>query len=85
MDKDYSNPATVEFALNEWADVFRRLPRIDAVFVPGGDPGDAEPKYLMALLEKQTQSLHKYPSQGADVDVAAELLHAMDARNGSAS
>src|ERR1019366_179822 len=52
MDRDYSNPATVEFALNEWADVFRRLPRIDAIFVPGGDPGDAQPKYLMALLEK---------------------------------
>jgi hypothetical protein len=60
MDRDYSKPETVQFALNEWAEVFRRLPRIDAVFVPGGDPGDAEPKYLMALLEKQTQSLHKF-------------------------
>jgi Glycosyl hydrolase family 20, domain 2 len=60
MDQDYSNPATVEFALNEWAEVFRRLPRIDAVFVPGGDPGSTEPKYLMALLEKQTTNLHKF-------------------------
>ncbi|MCU1258940.1 MAG: hypothetical protein JWO80_1825 [Bryobacterales bacterium] len=59
MDKDYSDPATVDFALKEWAEVFRRLPRIDAVFVPGGDPGHTRPKYLMALLEKQTQSLHK--------------------------
>lgn len=60
MDKDYSDPATVEFALKEWAEVFRRLPRIDAVFVPGGDPGHTRPKYLMALLEKQTESLHRY-------------------------
>ncbi len=60
MDRDYSNPATVEFALKEWAGVFERLPRIDAVFVPGGDPGNAEPKYLMALLEKQTQNLHRF-------------------------
>jgi hypothetical protein len=60
MDRDYSNAATVEFALKEWADVFRRLPRIDAVFVPGGDPGNAEPKYLMPLLEKQTRSLHQF-------------------------
>ena len=60
MDRDYSNPATVEFALKEWAEVFRRLPRVDAVFVPGGDPGSTEPKYLMALLEKQTESLHKF-------------------------
>jgi hypothetical protein len=34
MDKDYSDPKTVEFALEEWAEVFKKLPRIDAVFVP---------------------------------------------------
>jgi hypothetical protein len=60
MDKDYSDPAQVEFALKEWAEVFRRLPRIDAIFVPGGDPGHTQPKYLFALLEKQTASLHRY-------------------------
>ncbi len=60
MDRDYSKPETVDLALQEWAEVFRRLPRIDAVFVPGGDPGNAEPKYLMALLEKQTASLHRF-------------------------
>ncbi len=60
MDKDYSDSATVEFALKEWAEVYRRLPRIDAIFVPGGDPGHTQPKYLLALLEKQTASLHKY-------------------------
>ncbi len=60
LDKDYSDAATVEFAMKEWADVYRRLPRIDAIFVPGGDPGHTRPKYMMALLEKQTQSLHKF-------------------------
>jgi hypothetical protein len=60
MDKDYSNPATVEFALKEWGEVFRQLPRIDAVFVPGGDPGHTQPKYLLALLEKETAVLHRY-------------------------
>ncbi|MBL8230801.1 MAG: hypothetical protein JNL98_20070 [Bryobacterales bacterium] len=60
LDKDYSDPATVEFALKEWADVFRKLPRIDHVFVPGGDPGHTQPKYLMALLEKQTANLRKF-------------------------
>jgi hypothetical protein len=59
MDKDYSDPATVEFALKEWGDVFKELPRIDAVFVPGGDPGHTRPKHLMALLEKQTHVLHR--------------------------
>jgi hypothetical protein len=59
MDRDYSDPKTVEFALHEWGEVFRQLPHIDAVFVPGGDPGHTEPKYLMGLLEKETELLHK--------------------------
>jgi hypothetical protein len=60
MDKDYSDPKTVESALKEWGDVFKRLPRLDQVFVPGGDPGHTQPKYMMALLERQTENLHKY-------------------------
>lgn len=59
MDRDYSDPATVRKALDEWGGVFERLPRIDAVFVPGGDPGHTQPKHLMALLEKETEVLHK--------------------------
>ncbi len=59
MDKDYSDAATVDFALKQWDEVYRRLPRIDAIFVPGGDPGHTRPKYLMALLEKQTELLHR--------------------------
>ena len=60
MDPDYSDPKTVERALAEWGEVFRRLPRIDAVFVPGGDPGHTRPRVLMALLEKQEQSLRRH-------------------------
>src|SRR5262245_27080026 len=30
LDRDYSDPKTVEFALNEWGEVFKKLPRIDA-------------------------------------------------------
>jgi hypothetical protein len=60
LDKDYSDSKTVEFALREWEEVFSKLPRIDAVFVPGGDPGHAQPKHLMTLLEKQTANLHRF-------------------------
>jgi hypothetical protein len=60
MDPDYSDRATVESALHEWGEVFRQLPRIDAVFVPGGDPGHTRPQYLMALLAKETEVLHRY-------------------------
>lgn len=60
LDSDYSDPKTVEFALREWGEVFSKLPRLDAVFVPGGDPGRTPPKLLMALLAKQTENLHRY-------------------------
>ena len=46
MDDDYSKPATVDFALKEWAEVFRALPRVDAVLVPGGDPGHTPPRLM---------------------------------------
>ena len=60
MDRDYTDPKTVDAALAEWGEVFRRLPRVDAVFVPGGDPGHTEPKVLLAFLEKETEVLHRY-------------------------
>ena len=52
MDQDYGNPRTVESALKEWGDVFRRLPRVDAVLVPGGDPGHSRPRVPMDFLAK---------------------------------
>ena len=60
MELDYANPQTVASELREWGEVFRKLPRVDAVFVPGGDPGHSPPKVLMAFLEKETQVLHRY-------------------------
>jgi hypothetical protein len=60
MDKDYGDPQTVNSALSEWEAVFKMLPRVDVVFVPGGDPGHTEPKYLLNLLQKQKAGLQKY-------------------------
>lgn len=64
MDRDYSDSATVENSLTSWGRIFSSLPRVDAVFVPGGDPGHTQPKYLMALLERQKQNLRKYHPKG---------------------
>jgi hypothetical protein len=60
LDKNYGDPKDVEFALKEWAAVFEKLPRLDAILVPGGDPGHTEPRHMFALLEKQTASLRKF-------------------------
>jgi hypothetical protein len=60
LDRDYADPRTVEAALKEWGAIFQALPRLDAVFVPGGDPGHTQPRVLLALLEKQTANLHRH-------------------------
>jgi hypothetical protein len=60
METDYSDPKTMERAAKEWESVFQRLPRVDAVMVPGGDPGHTQPKRLMELLDKQRSVLRKY-------------------------
>ena len=60
LDKDYGDPATVDAAVNEWAAIFKRLPRIDAILVPGGDPGHTEPRHMFTLLERQTASLRQF-------------------------
>ena len=60
MDRDYADPETVETRTQGVGRGVPALPRIDAVFVPGGDPGHTRPKVLFDLLEKQTANLHRY-------------------------
>ena len=57
LDEDYSKPATVEFALKEWREVLSALPRVNAILVPGGDPGGTPPRLLMNLLARQAEQL----------------------------
>ncbi|HYK92304.1 MAG TPA: hypothetical protein VE398_26320 [Acidobacteriota bacterium] len=60
MERDYSKAETVEAELKAWGAVFARMPRLNAIFVPGGDPGHTAPAYLMAFLEKVTGELHRH-------------------------
>lgn len=60
LEKDYSDVRVVEAAVNACTEVFRKLPRVDAVFVPGGDPGHTPPNHLMPYLEKLSQALRRH-------------------------
>lgn len=60
LDNDYTRPETLAASLKEWGAVFEKLPRLDAVFTPGGDPGDTSPAGLLSLLEKQKRNLRRY-------------------------
>ena len=64
MEDDYSEDKTVKAAIDEWGEVFRSLPKIDVVFVPGGDPGNTHPSQLMPFMEKQKENLTKYHPKG---------------------
>jgi len=57
---DYSDAKTIEASLEEWGEIFNKLPKIDDVFVPGGDPGNTHPAILLPFMEKQKKVLNKY-------------------------
>lgn len=59
-EKQYTDPALVKEELEERRTVFQSVPRLDALFVPGGDPGELEPDVLFAWLEKVAVILHQY-------------------------
>jgi len=60
MEDDYTDKRTMDASLKEWGEVFSKLPKLDVVFVPGGDPGDTHPAILLPFLEKQKKNLIKY-------------------------
>ncbi|HRX11619.1 MAG TPA: glycoside hydrolase family 20 zincin-like fold domain-containing protein [Draconibacterium sp.] len=60
MGSDYHHPDSVNFELHERYEIFKSLPRLDALFVPGGDPGDLEPDELFAFLEKEAKVLNQF-------------------------
>ncbi|WP_428657541.1 hypothetical protein [Runella sp.] len=60
IGKDFSNPDKIKRELLVREQVFKTVPKIDAVFIPGGDPGDLEPDELFEWLGKMAVVLKKY-------------------------
>jgi len=60
MGTDYADEKTLQDELHERETVFAALEKLDAVFVPGGDPGELQPDALFTWLEKQAAVLKKY-------------------------
>ena len=50
----------MELAIKNRHDVLSQLPRVDAVFVPSGDPGEIHPTYLFPHLKELKKVLNKY-------------------------
>jgi len=60
MGKDYNSVDSIRKELDEREKVFSVLPKLDALFVPAGDPGELEPDELFSWLDKEAVVLHKY-------------------------
>lgn len=60
LEKDYGNPETIKKELAEREKVFKTVPKLNALFAPGGDPGDLEPDELFAWMGKVAVLLQKY-------------------------
>ncbi len=60
MGDDYADPATRAAELRRFETLVKRLPRIDALYVPGGDPGHTAPDLLFPLVADETAILHRY-------------------------
>jgi len=60
MGSDYSSPDSIKKELDEREIVFGVLPKLNALFVPGGDPGELEPDELFNWLKKVAVVLKKY-------------------------
>ncbi|MBX3440656.1 MAG: hypothetical protein KF861_24405, partial [Planctomycetaceae bacterium] len=50
-------------ALKFHEEFYKECPRLDAIFFPGGDPGDNHPQEVMPFLEDLSQILPKYHPQ----------------------
>lgn len=60
IGKDFTTPEKVKNELAAREIVFKAVSKIDAVFVPGGDPGELEPDELFEWMDKMALLLNKY-------------------------
>jgi len=60
MGKNYTDEEPVKAELVEREEIFRRLPRIDHLLVPGGDPGDLHPDVFFPWMDKVAAVLQRY-------------------------
>jgi hypothetical protein len=79
-DAPSGQPADIPGMVADRRRLFESMPRLDHVFVPGGDPGDVPPEELFPLLEKMAESLRKvHPHAGLWVSPQGFSRERMDA------
>ena len=59
-NSDFKNEEVIKRELAEREEIFSKLPKIDAVFIPGGDPGELGANELFEWAKKVAEILSKY-------------------------
>jgi len=59
-DHEEITPELMELALKNRDEVLSRLPHVDAVFVPSGDPDEVHPRYLFPHMKAHKRVLKRY-------------------------
>ena len=76
--KSFRDPKVAAEELRARAVVFGSLPRLNHVFVPGGDPGELPVEELFPWLERVAEVLHRFHPE-ADIWVSPQNPHATHA------
>ncbi|GMV94611.1 MAG: hypothetical protein AMXMBFR82_43890 [Candidatus Hydrogenedentota bacterium] len=71
LNGDMAEPEAAKKELETSRLIFQQLPVLDAVFVPGGDPGETAPVHLMPFLEKFAANLREV-HPGAELWVSTQ-------------
>jgi hypothetical protein len=71
LGRGFAREEKIAAELAERDEVFRRVKRIDHLFVPGGDPGNVSPDELFPWLKRVATLLHKYHPR-ADIWVSPQ-------------
>lgn len=63
IDGDYTDPKVTAAGQKRRGEILAQLPRVDAMFVPGGDPGRTPPEVFVSLMTEQGKLLRKHHPQ----------------------
>jgi len=75
MGQDYSRAEEVARELSRFDDLFSKIPRVDSVWIPGGDPGHTPPALLFLLVQKEAEILRRYHPK-AKIYISAQGMDA---------
>ena len=57
---DLSDESKFQEEVKKHSEFYKNCPRLDAVFFPGGDPGNNHPRFVMPFLKEISSELNKY-------------------------